>query len=217
MRKIIILGGIGNGSVIADAITHANTNYKADISVAGFLNDRIAKNELIESYPVLGTISDFTKFTDYYFVNTIYKIDGQRERINRFESLNIPDDRLLTFIHPQAYVAPSAKISPGVIIMPNVSISSGASVGKCSLIMPGATLGHNSVVNDYCHLAAQCCIGSFVTINRACHIGLNASIRENVTLAEYSVLGMGSVLLSDTQPDEIWVGNPARMIRIADN
>jgi len=35
-----------------------------------------------------------------------------------FKRFNIPEDRLTTFIHPLAYVAPNAYLGPGIIVMP---------------------------------------------------------------------------------------------------
>ena len=47
MRQVIILGGLGNGSVIASAITHAQRLVATDLEVAGYLNDRTPVGEYI--------------------------------------------------------------------------------------------------------------------------------------------------------------------------
>ena len=138
---------------------------------------------------------------------------GQQERIDLFESLEIPDSRLATFVHPFAYVAPQVKLGSGCIVMPNASISTGCSFGKCCLIMVGATIGHNSTIGDHCHFAAQSCISSFVHVNKGVHIGLNATVREKITLGTNSALGMGAVLINDIEENEIWVGNPAKFLK----
>jgi acetyltransferase EpsM len=124
-KKIIILGGVGNGSVIANAIVDANRRGDQEWEFAGYLNDRIPVGEHIESFPVLGALADWAKFgrENYRFINTIYRIDGQRERIHLFESLNIPDERLATFIHPLAYAAPNARLGPGTVLMPFAALS----------------------------------------------------------------------------------------------
>ena len=214
-KKVIILGGLGNGSVIANAILDANQRGFKDYEFAGYLNDRINKGESIESFSVLGKLTDVQNFIKkgFYFINTIYKIDGQKKRIKLFESLKIPDKRLVTFIHPTAYVAPNVKIGKGTVVMPNVSISSGTKIGKCCLIMVGATIGHNNKIGNYCHFAAQSCTSSFVKIEDGVHLGLNSTVRENLKIGKYSTLGMGSVLLENMAKEEIWAGNPARFIR----
>jgi len=213
-KRVIIIGGEGNGSVIADAITDA----KCDAEVAGFLNDLVKPGELIAGYPVFGALADIGRFIEegYFFVFTIYRIDGQQQRIKLLRSLNIPQEQLFSFIHPQAYVASTAKIGKGTIIMPQVSISSEAVIGDCCLVMVNASVGHNTIIGDHCHLAAQCCISSRVFIKGGVHIGLNATVREHLTLNNFSTLGMGSVLLSNIGEKEIWAGNPARFLRNAE-
>lgn len=217
-KKVLILGGLGNASVIGAAIVDARGRGYKELDFAGYLNDREETGSEIEGYPVMGKTSDIKKFIEqgYYFINTIFRIDGQEERIQLFERLNVPDERLATFIHPAAYVAPNVKIGPGSVIMPNVSLSPGTVFGKCCLVMVNAIVGHNNVIKDYCHIAAQACIGAYITIEAGVHIGLNATIRENLTIGANSTVGMGSVLTKNVGPNEIWIGNPAKFLRKAE-
>jgi acetyltransferase EpsM len=213
LHKVIIIGGQGNGSVIAAAMDDAGST--SDWIVAGYLNDRLALGCDLEGHPVLGALHDAPRFLDhgYYFIYTIYRIDGQEKRLELFNSLNIPDERLATFLHPKAYVAGNTQIGPGCVIMPNASISSGVILGRCCLVMAGATIGHNCRIGDHGHFAAQSCLSSHITAGRGVHIGLNATVRENLTLGDGSTLGMGAVLLNDMGAGEIWAGNPARLLR----
>jgi acetyltransferase EpsM len=216
-KKVIILGGVGNGSVIAGAMADANRRGDREWEFAGFLNDRIAVGEHIESYPVLGTLSDWEKFAGQgcFFINTIYRIDGQQQRIDLFESLKIPDDRLATFVHPLAYVAPNAHLGAGAAVMPQAAISASTAIAMGCLVMVGATILHDAKIGKYCHFAARCCVGAQVKIGDGVHVGLNATVRENLAIGRYSTLGMGSVLTRDMGENEIWVGNPARFLRKA--
>ncbi|MBN2461058.1 MAG: hypothetical protein JXB60_05570 [Candidatus Cloacimonetes bacterium] len=218
-RKVIILGGTGNGTVIAHAMIDARNRGQGEWEFSGFLNDRTVSGTSIEELPVLGRIKDAPAYVDkgYYFINTIYRIDGQKERIDLFESLSIPEERLATFVHPETYQATDVHLEPGVVLMPLTGISAGVSIGKGSLIMVGATIGHNTRIGAYCHIAAQACLSSFCIIGRGVHIGLNASVRENITMEDFSALGMGSVLLQNAGTQEIWAGNPARFLRRSDD
>ena len=44
-------------------------------------------------------------------------------------------------------------------------------------------------------------------------IGSNATILGNITIGRGSVIGAGSVVTKNVPPNQIWAGNPARMIR----
>lgn len=218
MRKVAILGGQGNAAVVAAAIEHARRMGATDLEVAGFLNDRVPVGEKIDLFPVIGKVSDAQRLLaeGYWFINTIFRIDGNRERIAMFEQLGIPDDRLATFVHPMAYVAPSVELGSGCVILPQVAMSPGSRLGKGCMMMVGATMGHDNEVGDFCHIAAQACVGSYLKIGKGVHIGLNATVRENLTIGDYATLGMGAVLTKNIGEGEIWAGNPARFLRMVD-
>ena len=85
MQKVIILGGVGNGTVITQAILDAKRRGQCDLEVVGYLSDRLDIGELIEGYPVVAktspeSIERLTK-EGYKFIYTVYRIDGQEERI----------------------------------------------------------------------------------------------------------------------------------------
>lgn len=217
-RKVAILGGQGNAAVIAAAIEHARQMGATDLEVAGFLNDRAEKGQMIDLFPVIGKTADAPRLLNegYWFINTILRIDGNKERIAMFEGLGIPDDRLATFIHPMAYVAPSVQVGSGCVILPQVAMSPGSKLGKGCIMMVGATMGHDNEVGDFCHIAAQACVGSYLKIGKGVHIGLNATVREGLTIGDYATLGMGAVLTKNIGKGEIWAGNPARFLRMSE-
>lgn len=220
MKKVLILGGEGNGGVIANAILDANHRGFNEWVVEGFLNDRYPVGSIIDSFRVVGSIKeDLQKYLEdenYFFINAILRIDGQKERLSMFDELNIPDNRLATFIHPTAYVAPNVVLGPGCVIMPLVAISSNTIIGKCSIVMVAATIGHDNVIGDFCHVAAQACVGAVLHIGRGVHIGLNSTIRENLVIGNYATIGMGAVLTKNVGEKEIWIGNPAKFYRLAE-
>ena len=216
-KRIIMMGGLGNASVIAAAIKDARRRGCDEWDVAGYLNDRMQVGEDLEGLPIVGALADVPRFLDqgFFFINTIYRIDGQDLRIALFEKLGIPDERLATFVHPMAYMAGNTVLGPGTVIMPHTSISSGTTFGRCCLVFANAVIGHNDAIGDHCHFAAQSCTGSYLKVGRGVHIGLNASVRENLTLGECSSLAMGGVLVNDMKEYEIWAGVPAKLLRLA--
>ena len=217
-KKVLILGGEGNACIIAHAMRDANRRGYDEWECVGLLNDGVPVGTIIDSFEVKGNIQhDIYRFLDegYYFINAIYRIDGQLERLSMFEKLNIPDERLAIFVHPMAYVASNVTLSPGCVIMPQVAISSNTTLGKCTLVMVSASIGHDTIIGDYCHLAAQACVGSFLHVGKGIHIGFNATIREHLVIGDYATIGMGAVLLKNVGEKEIWAGNPAKFLRMA--
>ena len=75
-QKVIIVGGVGNGTVIAQAIVDANRRGFNDLKMAGYLNDRTPVGEDIQGFPVMGTVTkeSVTKFSaeGYKFIYVIF-------------------------------------------------------------------------------------------------------------------------------------------------
>lgn len=219
MQKVIILGGVGNGTVITQAILDANRRGACDLEVIGYLSERMEIGELIEGYPVVAKTSpeSIKKLTaeGYKFIYTVYRIDGQAERLQLFDDLGLDETNLATFVHPLAYVAPDVIIEPGVVIMPYAMISAAAHLCMGTIIMTGATVGHNTMIGKNGHIASQAVVGAYITTGRGVHIGLNCCIRENVKIGNNAAVGMGAVQTKDVGDGEIWAGNPSKFLRKA--
>lgn len=219
-QKIIIIGGKGSGTVIAEAIKDANKRGVNDLEVVGFLHDVDDPGTVIDGTPVLGQHTK-EKIADYYsqgykFIFSLHRIGGEEKMIQLFNDLGLKPEMLVSFVHPTAYVAGNVQIDPGVVVMPYVMISSAAHISLNTLIMTGATVGHNTTTGLFSHIASQAVVGAYIKMGQGSNVGLNATVLEYKTIGEYSVVGMGSVLTKDVPDREIWVGNPAKFLRKAE-
>ena len=75
---------------------------------------------------------------------------------------------------------------------------------------------HNTELGHFNHVAAQAVVGAYIISGTGVHIGLNATIRENIVIGDYATVGMGAVLTKNVGSKEIWAGNPAKFLRMAD-
>ncbi len=219
-QKVIIIGGKGSGTVIAEAIKDANARGVNDLEVVGFLHDVDDPGTEIDSTPVLG-LHTKEKIADYYskgykFIFSLHRIGGEEKVIQLFNNLGLKPEMLVSFVHPTAYVAGNVRIDSGVVIMPYVMISSAAHISLNTLIMTGATIGHNTTTGQFSHIASQAVVGAYIKMGQGSNVGLNATVLEYKSIGEFGVVGMGSVLTKDVPNREIWVGNPAHFLRKAE-
>lgn len=115
-KKVIIIGGEGNGGVIAAAskITVA-VSATPEWEVAGFVNDYETQ---VCGYPVLGGTDDVGKLLEnpeYHFMWGIHMIGRNILTEKTFRRVNIPRERFATIVHKTAFVADSAILEPGRI------------------------------------------------------------------------------------------------------
>jgi len=218
-QKVIIIGGVGSGTVIAQAIKDAIIRGDNSIQLEGFMSHDKNPGEMIEDIPVITKQSSanikYFHTKGYKFIFALHRTDEGEKFIELFNHLELSEEKLATFRHPTAYISPDVKIGNGSVIMPYVMISSHAEIGLSSLIMTGVTIGHNTILGEFNHVASQAVVGAFIQTGTGTHIGLNSTIREYLRLGNYSTLGMGAVLTKNIADKEIWAGNPAKLLRNA--
>lgn len=213
-KKVIIIGGEGNGGVVASCIEDNRLRFNdLEFEVYGFLND-IESGE-ISGFPILGGTGDVSKFVDdgYYFMFAIHMIGRNVLSEKLFKKCNIPENRLATIIHKTAFVAPSAVIAPGCLIMSNCYIGPAAELGKCTLVMANSMIGHNTKVGELCHFSVGSITSSYISIGKVSDVTLGARILEKRKIGNYAVAGAGSLVTRDIPDYEIHIGSPAKFYK----
>jgi sugar O-acyltransferase (sialic acid O-acetyltransferase NeuD family) len=218
-KKVIIIGGDGNGGVAASCIADMRKRYNIfEYEVEGFLNDYLSPGDTINQYPVLGGLEDIGNFLekDYFFIWAIHSITHAPLRTRLFDQCNIPDEKLVTLIHPQTFIGEGVVLEPGVMVMANSYIGPMTKIGKCTFVMANCSIGHNDDIGPFCHFSVGATLSSVLKIGKGCDVALNATVMEKVTMGDFSVAGAGSMVLKDVESYQVVVGNPARHLKFVD-
>ena len=143
-------------------------------------------------------------------------------------------------IHPSARVAESARVCGWCYIGPGAVIGENAVVGNFCEINSGAVVGDGTLLNSHCVLNSDtvvgsgCIFGSHVltadekymtarTSNitkRPCRIGDDCRIGQGSALVSaelgdhVSIGALSLVLEPKIPPRQVWVGSPARFLRM---
>jgi len=214
MKKLIIIGGYGNGTVVQSTVEDIN-RVKKEWEILGFLNDK--EKEPINGYDVLGkidkeTVSKYLKNKDVYFFYSLISVKLNHKFLHKLKDLKIPTERFATIIHPTAVVARTAKIGHGVCIQPFVSVGPNTIIGNFIHIFAQSLIGHGSILDDYSYVSNNACVGAEVHLKEGAYLGTNATTLEYITLGKWSITGIGSVVLKNVKDYEKVVGSPARVI-----
>lgn len=216
-RPVIIIGGEGNGGVIAACIDDNRMRYGiSEYKVYGFITDYQKVGDSINGYPVLGStddIEDFITEEDFMFMYAIHPIGRGKKREEIFNKVGIKSDRYATIIHPTAFVPESVIIHPGVLIMANTYVGSATEIGANTLIKASCLIGHNNKVGHLSTFSAGCIVSSYVNIGKCSDVAFGARVMEKVTMGDYSTAGAASLVLKDIGKNEIHVGSPAKFLK----
>ncbi len=214
-KRVIIIGGEGNGGVIASCIEDNRKRFNdLEWEIAGFLND-FEKDKTINGYHVLGGTDEIEKFLndDYFFMYAIHMIGRNVKSEEVFNNMKIPMDRFATIIHKTAFVAENAILEPGVFVMSNCYVGPAAKIGYCTLIMANALIGHNTTVGPLCHFSVGSVTSSYINIGKVSDVTLGAKVLEKVKIGNYAVAGANALVTKDIPDYEIHIGSPAKFLK----
>jgi len=117
-------------------------------------------------------------------------------------------------------VAPSVRIGAfgihlgeGCTIMDDCILTTDIRVGEGVLMNVCCTIGHDSIIHDYCELMPGTRISGHVELGENCVTGTNSVILPGVKIGANSIIGAGSVVTKDIEPNVVAVGTPAKVIK----
>ena len=135
-------------------------------------------------------------------------------RKNTIQSLNLPDSRFVSIIHPKASIGRNVQIGFNCLVMAGVVITSNAKLGNHVCVLPNSVIHHDTVVDDYVLIGSGVVIAGDVQIGANCYLGSGTCIKNNISIAPRNLIGIGSnVIQSVKEIESVWIGNPAKKLK----
>jgi sugar O-acyltransferase (sialic acid O-acetyltransferase NeuD family) len=213
-KKVVIIGGEGNGGVIASAIADNRKRYNDnEWEVVGFINDF---EKEVDGYPVIGKMEDIPNLiqtTDYYFSWAIHLVGRNYKTAEMFAKANIPDERLATIVHKSAFIGERVVLGPGAFVMANSYVGPETVVGKCTLIMANCSIGHNVKIGPISHCSVSSVMVGYSELGYCSDMAVASTILAYKKVGDYGMVGAASLATHDVPEGEIHVGNPARFLK----
>lgn len=200
-EKLIIIGAGGHGKVCADIAKLMG--YKEVV----FLDD----NPNLKScgrYAVIGPTSLISQIGGDVFIAIGDNI------VRRKISSLISYDRIATLIHPNAVIADTVKIGRGTVIMAGTVINADAKIGEGCIINTCSSVDHDCKVGNFVHIAVDSHVAGTVSIGANCFLGAGSIVINNVDVCDNLKLGAGAVVVDDIEQSGVYVGIPAKMIKV---
>lgn len=123
--------------------------------------------------------------------------------------------RFVSYVSSRASTWPTFMSGENCMVYPAAIIEPFARIGENCIIRGGAMLSHDVELGDHCFVAPRALIGGTAKIGAFCVIGANSTVANDVRVASRCFIAAGAVVTTDTQPNGIYRGNPARRSRAA--
>lgn len=116
----------------------------------------------------------------------------------------------VSYVSSRAFVWHNVDIGENTFIFENNVLQHMVRVGDNVILWSGNHIGHRTVINDDCFISSHVVVSGFCQVGRSAYLGVNSCVADNRSLAEDCVVGAGAVVVKDTQPRQVYVGNPAK-------
>lgn len=201
MKELIIVGYGGFGREVAWLAE--NCGY----SVLGFLDDGVTAGTY-GAYQVLGGVAKWAEYEQACFVAAIGNPRVRKKVVAAMRRQGAP--AFATLVHPSVILSRSGTIGAGTMICAGTVATVDFTIGEHVIIYTNCTVTHDDRIGDFVTIAPLAAISGNVVLGDGVEIGAGACIRQGVTMGAGSLLGMGGVLTRDAQPNQVYVGSPAK-------
>jgi sugar O-acyltransferase (sialic acid O-acetyltransferase NeuD family) len=215
MENIVIIGAGGFGrevKTIIDAINKNNVIY----SFLGYYDDGLEVGKRINSFPILGKVSDLNAITEK--TSVLLGVGNPKTKSKIIASLNNEYLSFPTIIHPSVCISDDdVTINDGCIICAGSIITCNITIGKFVTLNLMCTIGHDTVIEDYASFMPSVNISGEVHIEQNVYVGTGAKIINQLTIGNATIVGAGAVVSKSLPKNCTAVGIPAKPIKFHDN
>lgn len=209
MKKILLIGGGGHCRTVLRAL-----RSRAEYTAVGIVDSNLALGSSVDGVQVVGRDADLKKLFDQGFREAFIafgSIQSSKARRQTARNLKEIGFALPAIVDASALVPSPFKAGDGALIAAGVVIQPGTVVGENAIINTGAIVDHDCTIGDFAHLAPGTVLSGGVSVGEGTLIGTGATVIEYRKIGKESVIGAGSVVVSDLPDDCKAFGNPCKV------
>ncbi len=209
-NEVVIFGTAGLSSLAWYALTHDSAFTPVAFTVdAGYLREPMHEGLPVIAFDQLP--SHYAPAATALLVPLGYRqINGLRRA--RYEQAKARGYRAIRYVSSRALTWPDLQVGENTLIYEGTIVQPFSSIGANVIIRSGVHISHHCTIADHAFVAAGATLGGHVRVGAQAFIGLGAVLRDGIRIAERSFIGAGTVIIADTAPDGVYVGNPARRL-----
>lgn len=213
MKKKLVIFGAGEIAQLA----HYYFTHDSDVDVVAFTADRafltepsfcglpvVAFEDVVQLYPP-ATHSFFVALS-YSKLNVIRK--------DKYLAAKALGYECISYISSKATMLNEGRIGENCFILEDNTVQPFATIGNNVTLWSGNHIGHHSTIKDHSFVSSHVVVSGGVVIGENCFIGVNATLRDHITIGDRCVIGAGTILLSNAEPEGVYMGNETERSKV---
>jgi sugar O-acyltransferase (sialic acid O-acetyltransferase NeuD family) len=120
-----------------------------------------------------------------------------RNREKMFNEAQFKGYELISFVHPKAFVASSAKIGKNVFLFEGNVVQSHVVIEDGVVAWSGNHFGHGSYIGKFAFLSSHSVISGNCKVGAYSFLGVNSTLTDGITLGDNVVIGAASLVVKN--------------------
>lgn len=211
MSKQLVIIGAGEFALIAYEYFAHDSDY---VPVAFCVNQSYITETSINGLPIHALEEIELSFPadkfDLFVAIPASRLNRTRTQIYR--DLKSRGYNFATYISSRAFVWRNAVVGENTFIFEMNVIQPFVSIGNNCILWSGNHVGHRTTIEDNVFVASHAVISGYCTIGSGSFVGVNSTLNDNVSIGASCIIGSGSLIVKNTDPEGIYVGSPARRV-----
>lgn len=216
MKKPLVIFGSGDIAQLAHYYFSTDSNYEV---VAFTVDANYIKESEFCGLPVVAFEDVAKKYPpdsyDFFIALSYSKLNAIRKE--KFLAAKEKGYKLASFISSRATVLNDGQIGENCFIFEDNTIQPFVRIGNNVTLWSGNHIGHHSIIRDHTFIASHAVISGGVEIGEQCFVGVNATLRDHIKIGDRCVVGAGALLLSDAEPEGVYIGAATERSKIPSN
>lgn len=213
MKKSLVIFGSGDIAQLAHFYFSTDSDYEI---VAFTVDAAYLKESIFCGLPVIAfeeiASHNSPSECDLFIALSYSKLNGIRKE--KYLAAKKIGYRMASFISSHATVLNDGRIGENCFIFEDNTIQPFVTIGNNVTLWSGNHIGHHSTIKDHCFIASHVVVSGGVEIGEQCFVGVNATLRDHIKVGEKCVIGAGALLLTDAEPEGVYIGSATARSRV---
>lgn len=206
MKRLAIFGASGHGKVVAEVALSASWDF------VEFYDDAFPSKISLEDFTIQGGFDSLLKKADTYdgFHVAIGNNRTRLKILNKLLDLNLFCPKIIA---PTAVISSTAKLGLGVSVMANVVVNAKTIAGDGVILNTSCTVDHDCKIAAGVHISPGAHLAGDVSMGTCSLAGIGSSIIQGKVIGNDTIIGAGSVVISNIPDNVTAVGIPSEIIK----